>query len=370
MPIDFPLTPASGQTYTYNTNSWVYNGTYWNAFYNKPILSGQISNNTVYSGNIASGQIGQFHLSSGSVTSGAIASGQVHQFALSSGSVTSGAISSGVLGNNHFGIEIPNTFAKTNNFRVSVTSGVVAPTTDQTAQSTLYLNPFNGDTIALYDGTNWKAVTSSGTAVSLTVTGLTSGKNYDIYCYQNGSIPALEFSTAWTSDTARADAIQYVNGVPLKSGTLTRRFVATVRTMSPTTVEDSQNRRFVWNFDNQVQRPYYKTTGIVSHTYTTASWRNWNNDATQRVEIVLGVNLGVDLAFGCAGSVGFTSQGAQWDGTGAGVGYDSVDISAGRAGRNYCSRGTFIGYHYCQMVEYGVTGGTYIEARLEGILPC
>ena len=183
------------------------------------------------------------------------------------------------------------------------------------------------------------------------------------------SVPALEFSTAWTSDTARADAIQYVNGVPLKSGTLTRRFVGTIRTMSPTTVEDSQNRRFVWNFDNQVQRPLYKTTGTgLSHTYTTAAWRSWNNDTSQRVEVVLGLDRGVTVGFGCASSVALTSQGAQWDGTGGGVGYDSVDIT-GRAGRYYCSRGTFIGHHFCQMVEYGSTG-TYLEARLEGTLWC
>ena len=168
MPIDFPASPTNGQLYTFGTNTWVYNGSYWNVYYNKPVPSGQISNNTIFSGNIASGQIGQYHFSSGSVTSGAIASGQVTQFAPSSGSVRSGTISSGQLGFNHLGIEILNTLAKTNNLRISVTSGVVAPTTDQTAQSTLYLVPYNGDTITLYDGTNWKAVTSSGTAVSLT----------------------------------------------------------------------------------------------------------------------------------------------------------------------------------------------------------
>ena len=157
--------------------------------------------------------------------------------------------------------------------------------------------------------------------------------------------------------------------VPLKSGTLTRRFVGTVRTMSPTTVEDSLTRRFVWNFDNQLIRPIYKTTGVTSHTYVTGAWRNWNNDATQRVEFVLGINRGVDISFGCAGTAGFTSQAAAWDSS-TPDGYDSIDISAGRAGRNYCSRSTFIGYHYLQMVEYGVTGGNYIEGRLEGVIPC
>src|SRR5262249_26306396 len=51
----------------------------------------------IVSGNIASGQVGQFHLASGAVTSGAIASGQVSQFKLASGAVNSGQIASGAV---------------------------------------------------------------------------------------------------------------------------------------------------------------------------------------------------------------------------------------------------------------------------------
>jgi hypothetical protein len=67
------------------------------------VIAGTVGSGAIVSGNIASGQVGQFHLSSGSVTSGAISSGVVGQFALSSGSVTSGAISSGQVNTYHFG---------------------------------------------------------------------------------------------------------------------------------------------------------------------------------------------------------------------------------------------------------------------------
>lgn len=65
------------------------------------VTSGYLGDNAVVSGSIASGQVSRFHLSSGSVLSGAIASGQVGQFHYSSGSVTSGAIASGQIGRNH-----------------------------------------------------------------------------------------------------------------------------------------------------------------------------------------------------------------------------------------------------------------------------
>ena len=145
------------------------------------IASGQIgqfhhSDNSVFSGAIASGQIGQFHLSSGSVTSGAISSGVIGLNHLASGSVRSGAISSGVIGINHLGIEVFNIEPKNNNFRLSVVSGLPVTSGDLTGQATLFLVPYNGDTIPLYDGSNWKSVSASGTAVSLAL-GTSASRN-------------------------------------------------------------------------------------------------------------------------------------------------------------------------------------------------
>jgi hypothetical protein len=66
------------------------------------INSGHIANNAILSGSIASGQIGSFHLASGAVTSGdvgdnaivsgSIASGQIGRMHLSSGAINSGHI--------------------------------------------------------------------------------------------------------------------------------------------------------------------------------------------------------------------------------------------------------------------------------------
>ena len=113
------------------------------------------------------------------------------------------------------------------NFRLTTETGVSVSTSDRIAQSTLYFTPHAGNQIALYNGTSWSVYVSA--EISLALTGLTSGKNYDVFAYWTGSAVALELSTAWTSDTARATALVRQDGIWAKSGTLTRRYVGTIR---------------------------------------------------------------------------------------------------------------------------------------------
>lgn len=101
---------------------------------------------------------------------------------------------------------------------------------------------------------------------------------------------ALEFSAAWTSDTARNDAVSLQDGVYVKSSAKTRRYLGTFRTTSTTTTEDSLTKRFVWNLYNQVQRPLLRQDTTDTWTYATTSWRAANNDATNNaVRAVTGI---------------------------------------------------------------------------------
>jgi hypothetical protein len=162
---------------------------------------------------------------------------------------------------------------------------VAITSTDQSAQSTLYLVPHTGNQIALYDGTNWKTSIASGAVVSLTITGLTSGRPYDVFAYDNSGVPALEFGTVWTTVNARADAIQIVDGVALKSGTLTRRLVGTILPTAPTTTNDTIAQRYVNNYDNQVSRQLFKTDA-TNHTYASTSPRIWNLTSGNQIQYV------------------------------------------------------------------------------------
>jgi hypothetical protein len=157
--------------------------------------------------------------------------------------------------------------------RLTTESGVAVSTSDRTSQSTLYLTPYKGTHVSLYDGSAWQDRTTG--EVSLALSGLTSGKNYDVFAYYTGSAVALELSAAWASDSARTDALTTQDGVAVKSGALTRRWVGTIRTTSTTTTEDSQAKQFIWNAANQVYRTLYAYNN-TSHSYGTAAFREWN----------------------------------------------------------------------------------------------
>ena len=73
-----------------------------------------------------------------------------------------------------------------NNGRLTTESGVPVSTSDRTAQGTIYFTLYNGNQLGLYTGVVWTLVTF--TQMSLALSGLTSGKNYDVFIdYTSGT---------------------------------------------------------------------------------------------------------------------------------------------------------------------------------------
>ncbi|WP_299074725.1 hypothetical protein [uncultured Paraglaciecola sp.] len=173
----------------------------------------------------------------------------------------------------------------TNEFRLTLTSNTPVTTSDVTGATTIYCTPYRGNNIALYDGTNWNMITSA--QFSLALGTITSGKNYDVFCYDDSGTATLEM-LVWTNDTTRATALAYQDGVLIKSGDATRRYLGTFRTTSTTTTEDSSTKRFLYNYNNRIKRYMFKgTTG--NWNYTTATFRQANASASNQVEAVQGV---------------------------------------------------------------------------------
>lgn len=175
------------------------------------------------------------------------------------------------------------------NGRLTLESGVAVSTSDQTAKTTVYFTPYKGDLVGLYNGsTAWNVY--DFTELSLSISSLTADTNYDIFLYNNAGTLTLE-STAWTNDSTRATALVEQNGVYVKSGATTRRYLGTIRITGTTgQCEDSKLKRFVYNYYNRVQRYCwtYNTTG--NFTYSGASWREYNNGTGQlRGHFVVGV---------------------------------------------------------------------------------
>ena len=171
-------------------------------------------------------------------------------------------------------------------FRLTLTTGVPVTISDVTAASTLYCTPYKGNRIALYDGAAWNVRTSA--EFSLALSGLTSGKPYDVFCYDNAGTPTLEF-LVWTNDTTRATALAYQDGVLVKSGAATRRYLGTFYTTGTTTTEDSVANRYLWNYYHRADRPMLRNETTATWTYTTNTWRQANNAAANQLNFIVGV---------------------------------------------------------------------------------
>jgi hypothetical protein len=173
--------------------------------------------------------------------------------------------------------------------RLTLTTAVPVTTSDVTSASTLYFTPsYRGNRIALYDGTIWKMYGAS--EVSFTLTGLTADKIYDVFLYDNSGTLTIELSAAWSTNTTRTDDLGLQDGVPVKSGSPTRRWLGTIRTITSTTTEDSASKRYVWNYYNQVRRVLSRVSPTGSWSYATPNgvYRQVNTTTANRFQYVTG----------------------------------------------------------------------------------
>lgn len=257
--------------------------------------------------------------------------------------------------------------------RLTLTSGTPVTTANVTAATTLYYTFYKGNKIGLYDGTSWHVRTFA--ELSITLASLTAGRPYDVWIYDNSGTPALELLT-WSSTSARGTALAYQDGVLVKSGAATRRYVGTICITGTTgQCEDSLTKRLVWNYYNRCARRLYKTDANA-HAYTTGAYQAWNADATVRVELVLGVledvlNFGLVAEALCTGAVGAYVNLGEDSTTTA---FDSlsnygttINAAVNRSGVAL-SRYPAVGYHYYQIIEFGDTGGNFHETALNGTL--
>lgn len=233
--------------------------------------------------------------------------------------------------------------------RLTLVSGQPVPIRDQVGAFIVYYTPYRNNNIFTWNGTSWQRNTFS--ELSLGVVGLTTGKNYDVFIDQLAT--TLSLSNPWTDNITRADALGTQDGTTVLGIDHTRLWLGTIRASSPTTTEDSGGgsssqvggQRFVWNAYNQVPRfiSVIDTTG--SWTYSTATIREANNNAGNRVEYVSGADetlINVEIV-STASISGTSAREAT-----VGIGLDSTTTFSG-----------FIG-------AASNPGASAIEARLSG----
>jgi len=181
----------------------------------------------------------------------------------------------------------------TNEFRLCGQSGTPIPVTYYTSND-IYLTPFNGNRIALYNGATWDTLTSSEVSLSLITSPRVPDLPFDIFAYNNSGTVTLEFLD-WTNSTTRATALVRQDGVWCKTGALTRRWVGSC-------VARSAGIEFQWlpvytsvrfdlfNADNRVPFAFSvpgTVFGPLEYTYT--SPEAWAQDVVWNVSFMVGI---------------------------------------------------------------------------------
>lgn len=255
-------------------------------------------------------------------------------------------------------------------FRLTPQTGQAVRLTNFTSIATLYMTPYQAHVdgsasgygrIALYDGTRWNLHLTAEISLSLT---LTASTVYDVFVYDNSGTLTLEL-TAWSTATSRATNVDYLDGVLVKSGSTTRRYMGTIYAVGTNITEFSTNRMFIWNYYHRHPITLYTYDSTDSWNYTTATWRSANNSAANRIEFVIGIREDIIEAQTMVMALSTSAKTIA-----SGIGVDSTSVnSALLFGTNmsvnqyhqvesFWKGFTNIGYHFLQWLEYSGTGGT------------
>lgn len=196
--------------------------------------------------------------------------------------------------------------------RLSLTTALPVTIADVTAAATIYMTPDVSSVIGLYNGTGWAVYAQAELSLALSSnSGHTgyhqSGKNFDLFYFDDSGTKRLGSSPAWTNDTTRADAIARVNGVWVNNASIVLRFgssagntvtiasnkatyLGTFRASADGQTEDSFAKRFLWNRYNRRPRVMRVLSTTDSYTYTTDAWREAEGGTSNRLQFVRGLD--------------------------------------------------------------------------------
>lgn len=254
--------------------------------------------------------------------------------------------------------------------RLTLASNI--PVTTTTVNSgTLYFTPYGGKMIDLFaPGFGW--VPYSFAEMNISLAGKATGLNFDVFTFDNGSTLELEL-IQWAGDNTRNTALYWQDGIPLKYGDLEKRYLGSVRTSADSTLTDQPSKRFVWNMYNRRPRPLLSLAG-ASHTYTSATYRPYNNDTTTcRLEILQGlIEDCIIVAGNNGGNSGDCDITASINSPTAINGGDKL-YSWPYSGAYRTATGTafmpLLGYNYVQLLETSRATCTLVGAYFTGSFP-
>lgn len=198
--------------------------------------------------------------------------------------------------------------------RLTLASGVASTVSDIAGATNVYYTPTIGRFVPLFDGSTWN-ITNTGGELVLPLdnnSGHTgyhqSGKNFDYYVYNDSGNIRLGTGPAWSTDISRGTGagtteVEILNGLPTNKNSMVLRFgsasgstvtaaahtallVGSGRMTADGQTEDSAAKRFTNNAFNTIVSLLYRNDPTDSWNYLTATYRQWNATAANRVEVM------------------------------------------------------------------------------------
>jgi hypothetical protein len=218
---------------------------------------------------------------------------------------------------------IANGFPNTADIRISLDSTKPVPTEDVTSSETLYVYPYRGDKVSLYDTVLKRWVTHTITKISQPLvdtsndqdTPLAGNTNFDVYLQSTDGVLEVSFEP-WSNSTAGNNGPQnrkYIDGVCVHTSNEGKRLIGCIRTTDPGTSEQTfggsdiggvPSKQFVWNAQNRlpVSCVSWETstyTAVNPTGATNTGWRKVNptagNGTNYRFSFILGDISRVDM---------------------------------------------------------------------------
>lgn len=204
--------------------------------------------------------------------------------------------------------------------RLSLTTATPVMTADVSGATTVFWCLYGGSFYPSFDGTNWTLRSIAELSLALDSnaghTGYAqSGKNFDFFLMNDAGTDRLVTGPAWSSDTARAQAISQVNGVYVNTASMTVKFdtsastktvaasqgtyVGTMRAtangqtsmvMNPAAASGGALATLgLWNYYNRRLHYAWSRDNGASYTYATATTRQARASANNQVNFISGL---------------------------------------------------------------------------------
>lgn len=236
--------------------------------------------------------------------------------------------------------------------RLTLQSGVAISASEQADKTNVYFTPYNGNFLDLYDGTKW--VRHTFAELTLAVGAFTASKPNDIFVYNNAGTLTLS-ATEWTNASTRATALALKDGIYVKNGATTYRYLGTIYIDAAQKCQDTLLEGYVWNYYNRVPRRLFMSEA-TAHTYNGAT-RLWNNSETNnRFGMVVGIADFISIAglarlnAGADNSYAFTYYYIDGGLSGYFAGNYNLYVTMGGSSMNIAMAA---GYHYINVYENG-----------------